>query len=93
MDPAYLTWLFLIFGSAALSLFAKPKSLLIVGAALTILSTAGIVISYQFGRDNLGSLFGVLTMATPLAFVMLAIGSVIANAIKTRIAFCRSRSG
>jgi hypothetical protein len=83
MDSSYFTWLLLIACGIVLSLFAKPKSLLVVGAALTICSIVGLVFSSWFGRDNLVTLFGVLTMVTPVVFVMLAIGSVIANTLKT----------
>lgn len=83
MDSSYFTWLLLIACGVVLSLFAKPKSLLVVGAALTICSIVGLVFSSWFGRDNLVTLFGVLTMVTPVVFVMLAIGSVIANTLKT----------
>jgi hypothetical protein len=83
MDTAYLVWLLLIGGGVVLSLFVKPKHVIIVGAVLMACSIAGLVVSYSLDRDKLGTLFGVATMAIPVVFAMLAIGSAIGNALKT----------
>lgn len=82
MDPAYITWLLLLGGGVTLSLFARPKHVMLVGAALMACSLVGLVASYSLDRDKLGTAFGVAAMAIPVVFGMLTIGSAIGNALK-----------
>jgi hypothetical protein len=77
MDVAYITWMVLIAGGAILSAFVRTKRIIVVGAALMGCSLVGLVITGSM-------IFGVAAMGIPVVFGMLAIGSALAQALKTR---------
>lgn len=85
MDTAYITWLILMGGGAILALFVRPKHIVIAGAALMACSLVGLVASSMLGGGNLTTIFGVATMAIPVVFGMLAIGSAIGTFFKNKI--------
>ena len=77
MDPAYITWIVLIAGGAILSVFVRTKHIIVSGAVLMGCSLVGLAITGSM-------LFGVAAMGIPVVFAMLAIGSAIAQALRTR---------
>ena len=77
MDPAYITWIVLVAGGAILSAFVRTKHIISVGAALTGCSLVGLAITGSM-------IFGVAAMGIPVVFGMLAIGSAVAQALRTR---------
>ncbi len=85
MDTAYITWILLIVGGAFLGVFIKPKHIVVCGVALMACALAGLILSGVFGGGNLTVLFGVVAMAIPVVFAMLALGAWIGAAIVGRV--------
>jgi hypothetical protein len=77
MDVAYITLMVLIAGGAISSAFVRTKRIIVVGAALMGCALVGLAITGSM-------IFGVAAMGIPVVFGMLAVGSAVAQALRTR---------
>lgn len=77
MDPAYITWIVLIAGGAIVSAFVRTRHIIVAGGALMGCSLVGLAMTGSM-------IFGVAAMGIPVVFGMLATGSAVAQALRTK---------
>ncbi|HSW13523.1 MAG TPA: hypothetical protein VLI06_11835 [Solimonas sp.] len=85
MDPAYLTWLWILAGGMLAGFFVRPKAILLLAAALFAVAVGGLILSSVFGQETFTWVFGIAAMAIPLLGVLAAAGATLGAALRRRM--------
>jgi hypothetical protein len=83
MDQAYINWLVLLVIGFGLGLFVKAKHVALVGAVMFAITVIAFVASI-FTDSQIGLFIGSGLILVPLVFGLLALGALVANAIRNK---------
>lgn len=83
MDQAYINWLVLLVIGFGLGLFVKAKHVALVGAVMFGITVIAFVASIVTD-SQIGLFIGWGLIVVPLVFGLLALGALIANAIRNK---------